>query len=162
MWHNRLGVSLEVGYRFHLQPLLVWCCCRCSVGHDGSSNVVPGLGSPHAAGWPKRKNLFFTGPETRMPADSGFGEGPSCFQKALLHCVFPLGKMSKILPPGGSTSTGSLSRSNGLPKAWPLTPPSWGQGLHVGIWQGPELAAHSGERTRESIRVGRETGEETD
>ena len=40
VWHGGLGI---------------WHNHSCSLGHSGSSDLIPGLGNPYATRWPKKK-----------------------------------------------------------------------------------------------------------
>lgn len=33
----------------------IWCCHSCSLGGSCSLNLIPGLGTPYATWWPKKK-----------------------------------------------------------------------------------------------------------
>ena len=54
------GISTAPGYRFAPWPgtvdLRTQCCHKCGIGHNCGSDRTPGLGSPCAAGQPKKKN----------------------------------------------------------------------------------------------------------
>ena len=66
-WHGEFplwpkgigGVSAVPGCRFDPRPSTVGKkirhCCSCSIGHNCSSDLIPGPGTPYAVGWPKKK-----------------------------------------------------------------------------------------------------------
>ena len=59
LWRHRIGGILgALGHRFDPQPwhsgLRIWRYLSGSLGCDCSLGVIPGLGTPYAAGWPKK------------------------------------------------------------------------------------------------------------
>ena len=60
LWHIRIGGVLGGAGMQVLSPachsgLQMWHCCSYDLGRDCSSDLIPGQGTPYAAGWPKMK-----------------------------------------------------------------------------------------------------------
>ena len=62
LWCNGIGsISASAGLipgQVQCSGLRIQHCHSCGIGHSFSSDSIPGLGNPHALGWPKRKKMF--------------------------------------------------------------------------------------------------------
>ena len=54
-WQHLCSMETQVWSLAQHSGLRIWHCCSCSVGHSCSSDLIPGLGTPCAMGWPKKK-----------------------------------------------------------------------------------------------------------
>ena len=59
LWCNAISsISGTLGCR--LEPwhsgLRIWQCCNCGVGCNCGSDLIPGPGTPYAAGWQTKQN----------------------------------------------------------------------------------------------------------
>lgn len=62
LWHNGIGNVLgALGRKFNPWPGMVGLrmqyCCGCSIGHNCSSDPIPGPGTPYALEWPRKKSF---------------------------------------------------------------------------------------------------------
>ena len=54
-WRYRGSAWVQVRFLAGHSGLRIWHCCICGTGHNCSSDLIPGPGTPHAAGRPKVK-----------------------------------------------------------------------------------------------------------
>ena len=60
LWHKGIGgISAAPGCRFNPETGAVGYriqhCCSCSIGYKCDLDMTPGLGTPYAIKWPKKK-----------------------------------------------------------------------------------------------------------
>ena len=62
-WDRRCLEVLGCRFNFLVTRLRIWHSHSCSLGHNCSSDLIPGLGTPYAAGQPKNKEPPPTPPQ---------------------------------------------------------------------------------------------------
>lgn len=75
--------------RHRFTPCLAWpsglrilCCHSCGLGHNGVSDLIPGLGIPCAAGWRKEKKREPWKLTKYPPPKRGQAENQLCFARS--------------------------------------------------------------------------------
>ena len=74
-WKPPGGTRMQVRSLAQDSRLRIWHCCSCSLDLDCGSHLIPGLGTPYAAEWPKmeKKNWGRRG-RSRMDWEFGVGD----------------------------------------------------------------------------------------
>ena len=54
-WQHFGSSEMQVRFPAWQGGLRIWRCCHCSLGHNYSLDLIPGLETPYTAGWQKKK-----------------------------------------------------------------------------------------------------------
>ena len=97
------NAGMQVPYSAQRSGLRTWHCHSCSLGCNRGSDLIPGLGTPYAAGWPKKRK-----------------ERKKEEEEKESYSLDPKG--CPISPEAGTPASSELE--GGTPSLFPLPPPT--------------------------------------